>query len=444
MNDNIKGIPYTTAEFGKDGQLLVKPTLPANTTDLIVISHGWNNDRDDAERLYQRLFENFVDVTADDTAIKQRTLAIMGVIWPSKKFDELITELDASSEVAGGAASTGQVVDHARSEASMHAAIDRAAPLFDDAGDAERIAALHQLVPTLEDDTQAQRQFVTTLRELLDPAGTRMEEQTKEDGADVFHRDDADSVFESVAKPPAGRPSIKSDDSDRASDAEGSASSLRSFISGAAHAVTSLMNITTYFEMKQRAGTVGKIGLAPLLDELSAELERIHLVGHSFGGRVVAAAAANSTTNKLYSLTLLQAAFSHSGFSRHRRGFFESVIAKKRIVGPILITHTVNDRAVGIAYPIASRISRDKSNALGDADDEFGGIGRNGAQGMDDGEIFTDLSELLSVGEPYNWQQGKIHNLESSEFIIDPGGGDAHGQVFVREVAWAISRAVAS
>jgi hypothetical protein len=36
-----------------------------------------------------------------------------------------------------------------------------------------------------------------------------------------------------------------------------------------------------------------------------------------------------------------------------------------------------------------------------------------------------------------------LHNLESSKYIIDPSGGDAHGFVMGKEVAWAISRAMA-
>ncbi|HEV2123314.1 MAG TPA: hypothetical protein VGW38_11135, partial [Chloroflexota bacterium] len=57
-------------------------------------------------------------------------------------------------------------------------------------------------------------------------------------------------------------------------------------------------------------------------------------------------------------MTLLQAAFSHHGFA-HRYdgthdGFFRRVVSDQRVSGPILITCTPNDRAVGLAYPIAS------------------------------------------------------------------------------------------
>jgi hypothetical protein len=57
---------------------------------------------------------------------------------------------------------------------------------------------------------------------------------------------------------------------------------------------------------------------------------------------------------------LLQGAFSHNGFTENfidqTDGFFHKVISQNKIDGPIIATHTVNDHAVGIAYPLASRI----------------------------------------------------------------------------------------
>jgi len=50
--------------------------------------------------------------------------------------------------------------------------------------------------------------------------------------------------------------------------------------------------------------------------------------------------------------------------------------------------------------------------------------------------------KLLPVGGSYAWEPGKFHNLEGSDFIKDPKGGDAHGFVTGKEIAWAISRAV--
>ena len=433
MNDTIKGIPYSAAEFDKAGKLLSPPSVPAGTTDLIVVSHGWNNDRAEAEALYTKLFGNFADVTAADSTIQQRKFAIVGVIWPSKKFDQLMTQ-PTTHKAAGGAASGG-AVDKAASKAEMLAAINLISPLFDDAGDAERLATLRTLAPKLEDAPAAQREFVETLRALLDPDASQTANQSTDDGSKIFFRAPAEVIFERAG----GTDALLTAP---AAIGEGHAAGLGSFFSGAVNKVSNLLNLTTYFEMKNRAGTVGKTGLAPLLDSLANPVARIHLVGHSFGGRVVTAAAASSTTSKLHSLSLLQAAFSHNGFSQKRKGFFRNVVTNKRIAGSILITHTKNDTAVGKAYPTASRISRDSTSGFGDADDEFGGIGSNGAQQMEAGEISTTAKELLAIGQTYQLQPGKFHNLESSKFIVDPKGGDAHGFVYVPQVAWAISRVI--
>jgi hypothetical protein len=83
------------------------------------------------------------------------------------------------------------------------------------------------------------------------------------------------------------------------------------------------------------------------------------------------------------------------------------------------------------------------ASVFGDANDKFGGLGRNGAQKMEQGEVVQDVDRLLAVGGNYGWRSGRFHNLESSKYIIDPNGGDAHGFVTGKEVAWAISRAVA-
>jgi len=195
-----------------------------------------------------------------------------------------------------------------------------------------------------------------------------------------------------------------------------------------------VLNFTTYYEMKSRAGKVGANGVAPLIDGLPAHVKRIHLVGHSFGGRVVTSAAASSTTDRIASMSLLQTAFSHNGFSKEQKGFFRSVVDKQRVKGPIIVTHSVKDKAVGIAYPIASRLNGDTTSGLGDKNDKFGGLGRNGAQHMAAGEV--NEGKLLATGGAYQFQPGVIFNLEANDLI--PG----HSDITSKEVAHAIRSAM--
>jgi hypothetical protein len=136
-------------------------------------------------------------------------------------------------------------------------------------------------------------------------------------------------------------------------------------------------------------------------------------------------------------MTLLQAAFSHNGFAQHfdgrRDGAFRDVVAKATVSGPIVITHTANDVNVGKMYPLASLVVGDDAAALGDENDRFGGIGRNGAVKTPEAVKGT----LLPLTGAYALMPGRLHNLESTSFIAN------HSDVTGREVAKAILAAVA-
>ena len=89
---------------------------------------------------------------------------------------------------------------------------------------------------------------------------------------------------------------------------------------------------------------------------------------------------------------------------------------------------------MSIAYPLASRLSGDQAAALGDKNDKFGGLGRNGAQKMEAGEAIE--AALLDIGGSYTFSAGKCFNLEATPFIA--GHSDVRGP----QVAYAIRRAV--
>ena len=103
MND-IAGIPYVEAEFDKNGNLKNPVALPAGTTDLIVISHGWNNDAAEAAHALPGVLHKALWRWRSRATCRGESLAIVGVIWPSKKFDELV----AVSGVAGRRGRFGQ------------------------------------------------------------------------------------------------------------------------------------------------------------------------------------------------------------------------------------------------------------------------------------------------------------------------------------------------
>lgn len=432
---DIAGLPYVEAPFDKDGRLERPVALPNGVTDLFVVSHGWNNNAEEARGLYTRLFTNFVAVAqANDLA--GRTPAIIGVIWPSKAFDELVAVAEAPGGPSGGASLGGS---DAASQGALEEKLDRMKALFTSTAERQTLDEARALVPDLEDKASARRAFVDKIRSLLDPAAAN-----REDASDTFFKEDGNELMKNLKLDEAdlegdlqaagGGASMMPGGGASAVGVISGAAGITSFLSGFKAAAMNVLNFTTYFEMKARAGTVGAAGVGPLIDRLAPAVARIHLVGHSFGGRVVAAAAASSTNTKIASMSLLQTAFSHNGFSRAKNGFFRTVVDRRRVNGPILVSHTKNDKAVGLAYPLASRINGDRAAAFGDEHDEFGGLGRNGAQQMESGE--TIVGRLQPVGSAYAFQPGKFFNLEASDFI------KGHGDIAGKEVAHAIRRAM--
>src|SRR4029453_3742163 len=113
-----------------------------------------------------------------------------------------------------------------------------------------------------------------------------------------------------------------------------------------------------------------------------AQPVRRHLVGHSFGARVVAAASAQQTT--AHSMMLLQGAFSHHGFAadydgQGHNGLFRHTLTGPQLTGPLLVTPPANAQGVGLASALASRLAGQQAAGIGGPDDRYGGIGRNGA-----------------------------------------------------------------
>lgn len=439
--NNIAGIPYVAAIFDKDGAALNKQEvkLPDGTTDVIVASHGWNNTQEQAEELYTALFTNFAAVASDQ--LQNKKIAIVGVIWPSKRFTDVV-DAAVTEQARGGGAAFGS--NSTAADETIKAKLDVIATMFDKKA-AKKITAAKNQIGKLESDLAARRKFVDELRSLLDDSAAH-----EEDNSALFFKLDGSVMLEKLKQPTPvvasgarGGGGAASIGTAPITMPAGGAAGLGDIFSGIKAGAIRFLNYLAYYEMKKRAGTVGQNGVGQMLDRLADNVQRIHLVGHSFGCRVVTAAAAASTTDKLQSMSLLQAAFSHNSFSKSMNGFFRSVVDNHRIKGPIVITYTSNDRAVGIAYPAASRLAGTVASAFGDANDKFGGLGRNGAQKMESGEVVQGVDQLLAVGGSYSWRAGHFHNLESSKYIVNPSGGDAHTFVTGKEVAWTISRAMA-
>src|SRR6185312_15622675 len=122
------------------------------------------------------------------------------------------------------------------------------------------------------------------------------------------------------------------------------------------------------------------------------------------------------------SLSLLEAAFSHFGFSPDagwgQPGFFRDVIESQIVRGPIVATFSKLDSVVGNAYALASRLAGDRLQALGDSADPYGGIGYNGAQRTPE----SIAIRLHRRGQPYHFQPRIVTCLDGSAGLIASHG----------------------
>ena len=421
-------------EFSKDGSLFdeaqsskVLDSLQ-DLTDLVVISHGWNNDKSEAAKLYDAFVRSVDEVLSGGSVAQaaKRRYGVVRVFWPSKRF------ADRDLIPGGGVASAAPANESALQRLLDELAI---APEFLGGKDLAPTRAAHlkrakDLVSQLHEPA-AQQGFVESIRAILDPS-----QKHADDGSTEFFSTPAERLFSSLGAPVNFQVAAGGGGATGLGNG-GAAGFFGDLLDGVTAAARRIVNFATYYEMKTRAGTVGRGGLAQLLAAVRkrAPTLPIHLVGHSFGGRLVTAAASAFAPNSpAVTLTLLQAAFSHNGFgakfdSEHD-GAFRAVLSERRISGPVLITHTKNDKAVGVAYPLASRIARDAAAALGDANDPYGGMGRNGAQKTPEADGLAGA--LREVGGKYKFERGKVYNLRADQFIKD------HMDVTGHQVAYAL------
>ena len=441
----LAGFPYAELVFDKSAVVVdrsgydevLADLVQRAAADLLVVAHGWNNDMDDAKELYTGLAQQLrtVQDSSPPAGLGTRRLALLGVFWPSKRFTD-------TDQIAGGAAGTGG----SAAEAKLQARLDALQGTFDADDADDRLMRAKALVPELEDSPRARDEFVDLVRGALagDPT------QDDDDSSREFHTLPGREALERLKSPILARPRDGSEGG-AAGDAtsgrrrrEGEDGAARGGSrSGFGAAAERFLNLTTYYQMKERAGLIGERGLNPCLREVRerAPAARLHLVGHSFGGRLVTAAtvgAPGAPAVEPDSVTLLQAAFSHYGFAQDyepgKNGHFRRMMSDHMTRGPVLATHSARDSAVGSAYPLASRLAGFAAAALGDKNDRYGGIGRNGAQKTP--EAIT--GRLGSVGTAYDFKPGQIHNLNADAVIL------GHSDIQGAEVAYAILSAVAA
>ncbi|MEU1258944.1 serine-threonine protein kinase [Streptomyces sp. JL3001] len=423
--------PYWELTFDADGDpdvgrrdRLLAGVARHDVRDLIVFAHGWNSDRSGATRLYDGFFAPIPEL------VPEARVGYVGVVWPSMRFsDEPIPDFPRA---VAAEMPRRPALDKDTRHALLETFPGRATVI-------EQIARLLDQQPREEAELAEFGRLVRLLVDVVPPgpqalfAADTLCEGVPQDSPDLF-ADSTAVVCEDFAQ---ALTHLEAPDSAP----DGAASfSLPNPWEGAHE----LLRQATYYAMKRRAGTVGERGLGRVVGQLAARSPglRVHLVGHSFGARLVSFALRGlpKGVRSVKSVTLLQGAFSHYAFASRlphdarAGGVLEG--QHNRIDGPLVCCHSRHDSALATMYPLASRMAGDARGIA--APDigrmlgaKWGAMGHDGVQAVP-GTKSYDLAGALRAKLPAS---GCV-NVDAAT-VVRRGGppAGAHSDIVHRELA---------
>jgi pimeloyl-ACP methyl ester carboxylesterase len=410
--------------FGKDGRLESPQTAELAVaaaraaTDVFVFSHGWNNVYGDALRNYTRFAEGFIAQRAEfqlQVPADYRPVLI-GIVWPSTWF---VMDSENGPDIAGGDGKASGEIEAMTAEVT-------------DGWDTGTRGQLLDLVDGVELLTEAQARDVAAL--LL---GNWSED---EDGQST--RPDIDNVIDAW-KEIDGVETAAGDDEDEIGVIGGGQSDAAvNAAGGFSLDPRGILRMASVWKMKDRAGDVGKLGVGPLLSRIAKPGVRLHLIGHSFGARVMLSAVAHSPvfdSNPVHSLLLLQPAVNRWCFAQDVAQLGRAAGYAKvpdRVVRPIIATRSTFDQPLHEVFHHALRgdnFGEINAAAVGDTD-RYGALGGYPPQGI----RFAD-QEAKAPGTRYD--------LGGSERVISANGSrvidgkpmiDGHSDVNSPVTWWAL------
>ncbi|MFF9818860.1 serine-threonine protein kinase [Streptomyces sp. NPDC014006] len=420
--------PYWELTFDADGDVdraerdrLLAEVAGRHVRDLVVFAHGWNEDRSAATRIYSRFFAPFPELTPG------ARIGYVGVIWPSMRFsDEPIPDFPRA---LAAEPTRGPALDKDTRHALLESFPGRA-PVV------EQIGRLLEQQPGEEAELAEFGRLVRLLVEVVAPgpqalfAADTVAEGVPQDEPAMFTRPTAEVCGEFT----------------------GALAGTEGFgLPNPWDGAHELLRQAAYYAMKRRAGTVGERGLGRVVGELAAAVPgvRVHLVGHSFGARLVSFALRGlpDGVRAVASVTLLQGAFSHYAFASRlpydprAGGVLQG--QQHRVDGPVVCCHSRHDTALGTFYPLASRMAGDAQGAV----EEFGvgqllgvkwgAMGYDGVQAVPGTRAMT-LAEALRGPLPAS---GCV-NVDAAAVVCHGGPpAGAHGDILHPELARVVAAA---
>jgi len=405
------GIEYALIHFDDRGQertddpeggvfsrTLLEKDRREKPSHVFLFSHGWKGDMPSAVEQYNRWIGAMWKLEADRAAMgpEFRPLFI-GLHWPSLPWGE--------ESFGAGAASFGT------SDAPAIPALLEAAVEHFGGGDEVR-RPLEVIFRAFERDPAARvlpDDVVAAYGQLADAIGFSAGE-----GGDAPPDRDGAALDPQAA--------IRAERMASAGEAFGVFGTIK-------NGVLAGLRQTSFWLMKHRARTVGEQGMHDFVSDLQRACDAsVHLMGHSFGCIVVSSilggrGGTGTLTRPVNSAVLVQGAMSLWSYAEDipdsdKPGYFRHLLGKGAVSGPIVATQSVNDRAVGFAFPAAVGLVNEVDFAA--SLPKFGGIGSWGIQGT----TLAESQDMLDERGEYQFKPGRVYNLNGSRFIPDHSGID--------------------
>jgi hypothetical protein len=418
--------PFYVVPFDKHGictgpltaQRFVNQATSEQPTDVFLFSHGWNDDWAHAMRLYDNFVDGFAALRAKHPLAAAFRPMLAGIFWPSIA---LVAPGEREPDIAGGDAPDDEAIAAERAE------IDEVAP-FVPAAQRERFYALAQRESDL--DEAEQLEFATLI------AGAFAGSDELRTVAEV----PPDEVLAMWRAVPASDQKPVGDDFGFANEGVAAPQAAGFF---SALDPRNLVRIATVLLMKDRSGRVGAHGVADLLESVLAAGEaRVHLVGHSYGCKVVLSAlAAKPHSRNVESVLLLQPAMSHLCFAAdadgdgHQGGYRPALTRTNQ---PIMATFSRHDIPLTKLFHLAARRKSDIGDMqIAGAPSRYAALGGFGPGGIDGEAVVVPavLPEQKYAAQPVGI---RVVAVESSDFIA------GHGDITNDATEWMLLNQIAT
>ncbi|MGH8923377.1 MAG: hypothetical protein ACRDWA_01850 [Acidimicrobiia bacterium] len=423
--------PFYLLRYDKDGRAagprtqehLIDALESGDFTDVYVFSHGWNNDFSTALSYYRNFIVGYGNLRRRlnlDYGRPYRPL-LAGIVWPSTA---LVLPWEEGPSFAGG---------EARDELSAGEQVlieDLAADVAP--SDRDRF---YELVNSDQGLSEAEALELATLAQSVFADGDSDvgDEQGPDPGEFVASWA---AIPQPVPETEAGPADFgdfgTAGTTDSAPDA---ALELGKFDPRNA------LRMLTVWKMKDRAGKVGALGVGGVLRDglaKSSSEVRFHLIGHSYGARVLLSALAyRPVARQVDSLLLLQPAVSHLCFadlvqgSNRPGGYRDTLIRVKK---PILATFSAHDFPLTKIFHLTLRRSRDLGEAeiaAGEPPNVYAALGGFGPRGL--GHRSQEI-KVKTAPEGYDLGESapEVYGVDATSTV----GG--HGDVSNQSTWWAL------